>query len=48
MEIGKEDAPFILEPNELPAPLERPAAPEPERTPEKTPEKKPEREKVPA
>lgn len=46
MEIGEEEKPYILEPSELPAPLEVPAAPEePAYEPEKAPA---EPEKVPA
>jgi len=46
MEIGKEEKPYVLEPNELPAPLETPAAPEePAYVPEEAPV---EPEKVPA
>jgi hypothetical protein len=47
MEIGTEETPYILEPNELPVPLETPAAPE-EPTYESVPERAPaEPEKVP-
>lgn len=50
MDIGEEEKPYILEPNEVPEPVRTPAPEEPAYTPDPEPVKAPEKEpeKVPA